>query len=227
MKKSVLKLSVIFSVLLGLFNLLCFWLQPERTESFYISIGFGNGSIIIFLLSCLLLSLKKKKYVYVQNPFIISTYYILSVTINLIFALTGMSNIKVNVLTNVILLSLYIIILLILSIANQQAIQQKTADKEKRDRVYNMLGEIEILLGRGKDLNTNKKLEMVYDKIKSCQYNTSVDVSSFDEDIIKIIKQIESFLNTADMNMANQKCIEAIRILEARDRYILDKLRRE
>ena len=128
--KKYIWLSAQYLVIIGIFNMLCFVFIDDYTTSFYISLGFGNGAILIYAISALLFG-KRKKFAYlsVQNALILSSYFVIAVVLNLIFALAKMQNITANWVTNVIILSIYAVIIFVITSANAASIEQVKHDK--------------------------------------------------------------------------------------------------
>lgn len=77
--KSTIWLSLIFVIILFVFNLICFWGVSYRSPSFYINIGFANGSIVVFALSFLLIVRKKDTPISNFKMFLLPVFILLSV----------------------------------------------------------------------------------------------------------------------------------------------------
>lgn len=218
----------VFLVIAGVFNMLCFWLVDEYTTSYYISIAFANSSIGVYALSSLLMS-KKGKYVYLsfQDAIIIGGYSFVSILLNLLFALFKMNNVKVNIIINVLILSVYLIALFIF-FANTAAITvQSEYDRTERNAYYSFKDKAEGLLGKGYSPYINKQLEFMYDKISSCQINRTTDVRDVDDKIMKALAQLQDKLENQAENRVVMETINKVnRAVDERNRRITEALKR-
>lgn len=226
--KTILWTSAAFLVFAGIFDMLCFWCVDEYTTSFYISIAFGNTSILVYALSTLLMA-KKGKYIYLsfQDGFIIGSYTIICVILNLLFALCRMNNVKANIITNALILAVYLIFLFIM-FANTAAITaQLEHDRKERNAFYELKDRAERLLNRGENFQINKKIESLYDKICSCQINRTVDVSSYDSQILTALSDLDVSLQEGDgQEIISRKITKIIVLIDDRNRQITNSLKR-
>lgn len=226
--KNIIWTSAVFLILAGVFDMLCFWCVDEYTTSFCISIAFGNASILVYALSTLLMA-KKGKYIYLsfQDGFIIGGYTIISVILNLLFALCRMNNIKANIITNVLILAVYLIFLFIV-FANTAAITaQLEYDRKERNAFYELKDRAERLLNKGENFQINKKIESLYDKICSCQINRTVDVSSYDSQILTALSDLDVSLQEGDeQEIISKKITKIIGLIDDRNRQITNSLKR-
>lgn len=220
--------SMAFLVLAGIFDMLCFWCVPEYTTSFYISIAFGNASILVYALSTLLMA-KKGKYIYLsfQDGFIIGSYTIICVILNLLFALCRMNNVKANIITNVLILAVYLIFLFIVFANTATITAQLEYDKKERNAFYELKDKAEVLLNRGENFQINKKIESLHDKICSCQINRAVDVSELDIQILSGLNDLAVSLNENDsQEIILRKITKIMDLIDDRNRQITNALKR-
>lgn len=225
--KRVLWLSAAFLVFVGIFNMLCFLFTEEYTDSFYISIAFGNGSILFYALATLLMH-RRKRYAYldVQNAFIICSYFIICVILNFIFIMARMQNELANWVTNTILLGIYLIVLFIIFAANATSEKVLETDRREREAFYDIKEKAELLLNKGNSFSLNKKLEFVYDRVSSCQINRAANVAEADRKICEEIDGILLDLASEEYVEAEQKIKKVLSLLDDRDRIIKNALRR-
>ena len=225
--KRVLWLSAAFLVFVGIFNMLCFLFTEEYTDSFYISIAFGNGSILFYALATLLMH-RRKRYAYldVQNAFIICSYFIICVILNFIFIMAKMQNKLANWVTNTILLGIYLIALFIIFAANATSEKVLETDRREQEAFYDIKEKAELLLNRGNSFSLNKKLEFVYDRVSSCQINRTANVAESDRKICEEIDGILLDLVSEEYVEAEQKIMNVLSLLDDRDRIIKKALRR-
>ena len=226
--KKVLWTSLIFVIIAGIFNMLSFWLIDDYTTSFCISIGFANGSILVFALSSLLMA-QRGRYIYlsVQNSFIIGSYSIIAMILNLCFVLFKMNNVKVNIIVNVIILAGYLIFLFVIFAANTHSTAQLEHDRKERNAYYDLKDKAESLLNISSDWALNKKIESMYDKICSCQINRSVDVSDIDQRILEKLNEIAVSLELSEAQENILRRISKVIILvDDRNKRIMNNLKR-
>lgn len=220
--------SLIFVVIASVFNMLSFWLIDDYTTSFYISIGFANGSILIFALASLLMA-QRGRYIYlsIQNSFIIGSYSIIATILNLCFVLFKMNNVKANVIVNVIILAGYLIFLFAIFAANAHTVAQLEHDRKERNAYYDLKDKAESLLNISSDWALNKKIESMYDKICSCQINRSIDVMDIDAEIMSELTEISIELNSLENKETILRRIIKVNILiDDRNKRIMNYLKR-
>lgn len=226
--KKILWTSAAFLIIAGVFDMLCFWLVDEYTTSFYISVAFGNASILVYALSSLLMA-RKGKYIYLsfQDGVTIGIYTVICVILNLCFALCKMNNVKANIITNVIILAIYLVFLFLV-FANTAAITaQLEHDRKERNAYYDIKDKAERLLGKGVNLQANKRIESMYDKICSCQINRTVDVSSIDSHILSALTELEISLEEGDNQEAISRTItKVMALVDDRNRQITNAIKR-
>ena len=226
--KKTLWISAAFIIIAGAFDMLCFWLVPEYTTSFYISIAFGNASILVYALSSLLMA-KKGKYVYLsfQDGFIIGIYTVICVILNLCFALCRMNHVQANVITNVLLLAIYAVFLFIVFANTATITAQLEHDRLERNAYYDLKDKAERLLGKGTNTQINKRIESLYDKICSCQINRVVDVSSIDSQILSELTELNINLEEGvNQEIILQKITKAMALIEQRNTQIMNAIKR-
>lgn len=226
--KSTIWLSLIFVIILFVFNLICFWGVSYRSPSFYINIGFANGSIVVFALSFLLI-VRKKRYAYIkfQNVFIAGIYFIVSILMNLLFVIFKLNNVKVSIIINVILLALFLILLFYVFSINSETVAQIEYERSQREEFYTLKSKAEMLLGKGKTRAINKKIETLVDRINSCQKHHTIDISNIEQNIIEYLDKInDSLLENASEDVLDRLIKEALDLIELRDNKIIDELRR-
>ena len=226
--KKILWTSAAFLVIAGVFDLLCFWCVDTYTTSFYISVAFGNVSILVYMLASLLMA-KKGKYIYLsfQDGFIIGIYTITCVILNLCFALCKMNDVKTNLITNIIVLAIYLVFLLIVFANTAVITAQLEHDKRERNAYYVLKDKAEGLLGKGSNSQVNKRIESMYDKICSCQINRTVDVASIDSQMLSILTELESSLEQGDdQETISRKIIKVMVLVDDRNRKITNAIKR-
>ena len=219
---------VIFVLVAGILDLFCFWAVSEYTKCFLISLAFLNGSILVLGFSSFLMS-RKGKYLYVSllDASIISGYTIVCVILNFFFAIFRLNDVSVNVRVNVILLVVYLIILFIVFANTAAVTEQLEHDKTVRNAYYKFKDKAELLLGRGNNIQINKRLEFLYDKICSCQIDSGVCVQDIDDRILAEIDRLQADLeNQVEDAIIISKINVVLRSVEERNQRIVNTLKR-
>lgn len=218
----------VFILIAGIFDMLCFWLVSDYTTSFYISIAFMNGSILVLACSSLLMA-RKNRFIYVSllDGSVISAYTVISTILNFCFAIFRMNDVQVNIRVNVIILVVYLIALFIVYANTSSIIEQSKHDAGERGAYYAFKDKAEELLGKGSNIRVNKHLEFLYDKICSCQINRTANVSDIDTRILTGLLQLQvSLEDKADETVIVNRIDNVISLVEERNRRIVNALKR-
>jgi len=183
-------LLICFIILSTLFNLICFWTVNDYTTCFYISIVFGNLSILMYTMAFCVMKNKKYIYLNMQNPFIANTYYFISTILNFIFILCQLQNVKFNIVINIIILAAFLIIFFSVFAANSHSIQLTEIQKDQINNFYNIKDISQSLLNKGKNFIMNKKLENLYDNISSSQIIENDNIKHLNDQIFNNLEFI-------------------------------------
>ncbi len=226
-RKSSFWTGAIFVLLTIIFNIISFWFIEDYTSSFWVSVAFGNASIVMFALAIFAIN-KKGKDVYLdyQNDMVIGGYYILCNILNICFILFRMQNTKVNLFVNILLLAIYLVVLFIFFGANTKTRAQIEYDKQKRDAFYLLKEKAELLLDKNPNRQVNKKIEYLYDRICSCQINRAANVEDMDEQILSGLNELSSIVCSEDTDAIVSKISSILDMIEERDKRIKNSLMR-
>lgn len=194
--KKIIWISLAFLIVGIVFNGLCFWLVKEKTNGFYISIAFGNWGLVMYALSSLLMSKRIKNiYLSVQNAFIIGSYSVLSFILNFCFAICEMNNDTANIITNGILLAIYLVFLFSIFAANADTISQSKEQRRQVNKHYDIKQYAEQLLNKGHSVSINKKLEAIYDNVSSMQIFNSDEVGEECFVLVQNVQELQEMLS--------------------------------
>ncbi len=226
-RKSSFWTGAIFVLLTIIFNIISFWFIEDYTSSFWVSVAFGNASIVMFALAIFAIN-KKGKDVYLdyQNDMVIGGYYILCNILNICFILFRMQNTKVNLFVNILLLAIYLVVLFIFFGANTNTRAQIEYDKQERDAFYLLKEKAELLLDKNPNRQVNKKIEYLYDRICSCQINRAANVEDMDEQILSGLNELSSIVCSEDTDAIVSKISSILDMIEERDKRIKNSLMR-
>lgn len=226
-KKSSFWTGAIFVLLTIIFNIVSFWFIEDYTTSFWVSVAFGNASIVMFALTMFAIN-KKGKDVYLdyQNDMVIGGYYILCNILNICFILFRMQNTKVNLFVNILLLAIYLVVLFIFLGSNANTRAQIEYDKQERDAFYLLKEKAELLLDKNPNRQVNKKIEYLYDRICSCQINRAANVADMDEQILSELNTLSTIVRSENADAIISKITAILDMIEERDRRIRNSLAR-
>ena len=211
-----------FFVLAGLFNLLCFISRDVYTTSFYISVGFGNFSLLLCLLTAMFSSAKRQIALIYSYYYLTSIYEIIAVALNLIFIWCGLENNRVNIAINSVVACIFIALILWSLAADADTNLQAKKHTASVNYHYDMVEYVLPLRNKGKNIKTNKKLEALYDAVANSQINTdNADVYDRDQRIISKAKEINEMIIDGVSDDEIIQCVNiTIQLVEERNSYV-------
>ena len=225
--KKIVLTSLIFIILTGIFNMLCFVFENDRNENFIISLVFGNFSIVVYVITALLLFKRDRyKYLTLQNGFIVFGYYILCTVMNLLFVIFNLNNKTVNLVINILLLAAYAILIISISLSNTVSVTDLENDRNERERFNNIKEKAQELLDKGQNLAVNKKIEFLYDKICSSQINGSKYTLDIDNQIYEVLVEISYLLKSGTNAEIIEQINKASILIDDKNRKINNMLRK-
>lgn len=219
---------VAFIILFGIFNLVCFLSRTDYTNSFYISVAFGNFSLLLCFLTAIFSFAKRQINLIYSYYLLTSVYEITAVILNLLFILFSLENIRVNIILNAIVAGVFLM-LIFWSLAADADTNQKAAEHtQKLNYHYDMCDIVRPLRNRGKSTTLNKKLEALYDAVVSSQINVNNEsVYQRDQRIIDSARYIDGLLSeNADEEKIIAEINKTISIIDERNEYVKNQYMR-
>lgn len=138
-----------------------------------------------------------------------------------------MQNVTANWMTNVLLLSIYLVTLFIILSAKSASIEQINHDRNENIALLNLHDRIKALINKGASRSVNKKIESLYDAISSAQIERTTDVSIIDSQIINMINVLhEAIVNNESDDKIVQIIYDIMELIQNRNIEIEKNLRR-
>ena len=211
-----------FAVLFGIFNLVCFLSRTDYTTSFYISVGFGNFSLLLCFLTAAFSFAKRQINLVYSYYYLTSIYEIIAIVLNLFFIWFELENIRVNIIINAIIAAVFLMLIFWSLAADADTNQKAKEHTEKLNYHYDMRDAVRPLCGRGNNTKVNKKIEAFYDAVANSQINTNNDsVYQKDQRIMDAARYIDGLLSE---NVMDEKLLaeltKAIALVDERNEYI-------
>lgn len=191
-------LLLCFILLTIIFNLSCFLMVDNYTTCFYISIAFGNLSILMYAMSFCIVINKKYTYLSMSNPFVGIGYYLSSTILNFIFILCQLQNSTLNIFINILILTIFLILFFSIFSANIHSVQLTEKQKKQVNNHDNLKEYAQILLNKGKSFVMNKKIENLYDNLCSSEIVENENVNQLNSYIIANLALIKEKLEKND-----------------------------
>lgn len=211
-----------FAVLFGIFNIVCFLSRTEYTTSFYISVGFGNFSLLLCFLTAVFSFAKRQVYLVYSYYYLTSIYEIIAVVLNLFFIWFQLENIRVNIIINAIIAAVFLMLIFWSLAADADTNQKAKEHTAKLNYHYDMCDAVRPLRDRGNNIKVNKKIEAFYDAVTNLQINTNNgSVYQKDQRIMDAARYIDGLLSE---NATDEKILaeltKAIALVDERNEYI-------
>ena len=136
---------------------------------------------------------------------IVALYFLLTFLISTIFIICNLKNITVTIVTQIILLGLFIIAMASNTMANNSSENSLEKDKTNYNKVSDMTTRLNTLLKNISDREVYKKVEKAYDDVKSTKINISEDTSQIDSEILQAIAILENNIQNNAYNVIDEQ----------------------
>lgn len=192
MKKTNILWIILDLIFLIVFNAVVFLLVNKYTATFWISCAFINFSYIMLIISALFIP-KTKNAVVLGYPiaYISSMYFVLEIIVGIFFLTVGKSNIKFAIITQLIISGLYGITFIANLIANEKNVEDERRREEQIMYIKTAISEVHSIMKEIKDPKLRKKVEKVYDALKSSQVRTYPELANIEVNIVNNIEKLE------------------------------------
>lgn len=205
MKNNKTLFGIIGIVALIMINVVVFVSVKEFTTARWINIGFLNLSIIVGLFFSIMFGKKEYKFMNYSRLPIVGFYSTITFIISALFIICNLKNITITIVTQVILLCLFIIVLASNTMANNSAEMSLDKDKKQYTKVNDMCNRLEIILKTVINREIYKKIEKAYDDVKSSKININEDTTQVDNDILQAIAIIEYNVRNESYNLIDEQ----------------------
>lgn len=212
-----------FLIMAALFNLLCFMTRDIYTDSFYVSVAFGNGSLLLGLLVETFGSMKKKREFMSYSYYaIITVYQIVAIAANLLFVWFGLESVRANILINCVITGVSLLLVFWLLAGDADSAKQAKEHTKKLNYNYDMRDAVRPLLDRGSSIRANKRLEAFYEAVANSQLNVDrEDLYEKDQAILEEARRIDRMLvEGVDEEQLIRSVNKAISLVDARNEYV-------
>ena len=190
MKNNKILFGIICAVALIMVNVVVFTTVKDFNTARCINIGFLNLSVIIALFFTIMFGKKDYKFMNYSRLPIVALYFLLTFLISTIFIICNLKNITVTIVTQIILLGLFIIAMASNTMANNSS--ENSLEKN-------------TLLKNISDREVYKKVEKAYDDVKSTKINISEDTSQIDSEILQAIAILENNIQNNAYNVIDEQ----------------------
>jgi len=183
------------SLFLIVFNLLFFLLgnAGNAKTSVWISYGFIHFAYFLFLATPLLVRKGKADYIYGRALYpITAAYFIAELIVGVTFILIAPETVKVTIIVQVVLAAAFIGWLLVYLIADEHTAASVERYETELQYVKQSSAQLKAILQQITDKPAAKKVEQVYDLIRSSQVRSDSSVRPLEEEIISEINNLES-----------------------------------
>mgnify|MGYP004577760017 CR=1 FL=1 len=205
MKNNKILFGIICAVALIMVNVVVFTTVKDFNTARCINIGFLNLSVIIALFFTIMFGKKDYKFMNYSRLPIVALYFLLTFIISTIFIICNLKNITVTIVTQIILLGLFVIAMASNTMANNSSENSLEKDKTNYNKVSDMTTRLNTLLKNISDREVYKKVEKAYDDVKSTKINISEDTSQIDSEILQAIAILENNIQNNVYNVIDEQ----------------------
>jgi hypothetical protein len=190
-------------------------------NSVWISYGFIHFAYILLLLTPFFARRGKVEYIYRRPPFFVTTtYFIIQLCTGITFILIAPEIVKVTLIVQVILAGLFLAWLLAHLIANEHTADSAERREPELQFIIDTSAKLQTVLQQIKDKTTAKKVEQVYDLLRTSPTKSNVNVHSLEKQIAIEIEQLESVINKNDTEKTTSIADKISKLAEERNRQL-------
>lgn len=215
-------LSIILDLIfLIVFNAVVFLLTNEYTPAFWISYVFINFSYIMMIMSPVFMPKTKNVAVFGYPVAYISFVYFLVEFFTGIFFLTiGKYNTKYAFIVQLIVTGFYGVTFISNLIANERTIEDEGKRQEEIMYIKMAILEVDSIMKQIKDSNLRKKVEKVYDALRSSQVRTYPELYDIENDIDKNITSLDRAVKQNLEDEINNIIYKILKLIDERNQKI-------
>ena len=191
MKNNKVLYGIIGIVALAMINVIVFVSVKEFTVARWINIAFLNLSVIVLWFFSIMFGNKEEGFMNYSRLPIVLLYSGITFVISALLIIINLQNVTATIVTQVILLGLFIILLSTNTMANNSARNSIAVDKKNFSKVSDMTKRLELILKTVENRDVYKKIEKAYDAVKNTRVTVKEDTTQIDNDILQAIGIIE------------------------------------
>jgi len=212
------------SLFLIVFNLLFFMLgnTGDAKTSVWISYGFIHFAYLMLLVTPLLTRKGNNAVTDYRRPLYVvtSTYFLTALLVGVTLILIAPETVKVTIIIQVVLATLFLGWLLIHLIANEHTADNAERRESELQYVKKSSAKLQSVLRQITDKTTAKKVERVYDLIHSSPIRSNTNARSLELQIISEIDLLESAVSRNDTEQIISIADKIYRLAEERNRQL-------
>jgi hypothetical protein len=211
------------SLFLIVFNFLFFMLGGYKNCNYavWISYGFIHFAYILLLLTPFFARRGKVEYIYRRPPFFVTTtYFLIQLCVGVTFIIIAPETVKVTLIVQVILAGLFLAWLLAHLIANEHTADSTELHEPKLQFIKESSAKIQTVLQMITDKAIAKKVEQVYDLIRTSPAKSNADIHSMEQEIINEIEKLENIVRKNDTEQIISVADKISRLAEERSRQL-------
>lgn len=209
-------------VFLVLFNLIFFLVGgTQHPSSVWLSYVFIHFSYLMLIATTLLVKRSKSATTFGVTLYLIATiYFCTEFIVGIIFILLKLESIKLPLIFQVVIAGIYILMLLSQMIANEYTAENE--EKIAKDWNYIKISTkaLEYVMDMISDRATKKKVERLYDNIRSSQVVSHSNAYLIEQDIINQIGKLENAVENYDESQMNVLIDQIGKQIDKRNRIL-------
>lgn len=221
--KNTVAISLIYIILLGVFNLLVFTISKSRNDVFWLSYGFMTFAFVVQIVS-MLLSFKTAD---VETAFFgiplasFSVYYLCAeLAIGTLFMIFQQASFTLALVIQIVLLAIFLIIAII-SVMSRDTVQSiSDTIKENVVSLRSILIDVEMMMSDCSDPELKEKLRKLSEQIKYSDPMTNKIVADVEQRICRKVSELRVYLENSQIEDAKQVCSELDRLFVERNKKL-------
>lgn len=199
MKKTQILWWAIRLIFIIVFNVVVFLIIEDFTMSFWVSYGFIHFAYLMLLFSSLSSPRVKDKFVFGYPLIYLSIFYfVLEFLIGIIFMIFKTATFNVSFIPQFILAAIFGIIYIFNMIGNETSIASEKESARNIFFIKNATSEINLLMSQVSDIPLRKRLEKLYDSIRSSQVKSDPALAGIEANIMVKIEKIREQISERD-----------------------------
>ena len=208
-------------VFLVIFNVVVFLTTSEFTVAFWVSYGFIHFAYLMLVISCSAMP-KAKNAVVLGYPMIYLSfvYFVAAFIVGLIFMLFKNASFNLAFIPQLIIAGVYAFLYISNMLANESTMGNESKEQDEIFYVKTAAAEISQIMNQPGDISLKKKLEKLYDSIRSSQVKSHPALAGIEYNIIIKIEELKEKVNSNDYTAANSIIDSLLNLLNERNNKI-------
>jgi hypothetical protein len=203
------------------FNVIVFLLAQTFTTAFWVSYGFIHFSYLMFVLSAVTMPKVKDSLVLGYPILYVSfLYFIVSFLIGVLFMFFNNAGFVLAFIPQLIVSGVYTVAYVLNLIANEYTISNEAKSSQAISYMKHAASELHMLMGRTVDTALRKKLEALYDAVRSSQVTSHPAVAGEEQAIMSGIEELKRKVGSSEYSEAGDVVERVGRLLTERDNKI-------